>query len=72
MRSIGVKNINLVKRVARAEVKRMEATNLGMNTFTGLEDNVMSKLPLTMFHTWEMAFQEINNLINEVLMEGAP
>ena len=67
-RSIGVKNINLVKRLTVAAVNRRK-TPYGVASYMGIEEEVVSELPLKLWDTWEMADQQIMRIINDIIVE---
>ena len=69
MRSIGVKNINLVKRSTKEAVKDRHI-NYGTICYTGIEQEVIEQLPASLWDTWESADSEIRRIINDVMMEG--
>jgi len=70
MRSIGAKNRNLVKRLTKEEIEKIECANWYLDTNYGLvEETVIEKLPIELWDTWEMADTEIRNIINDTIME---
>jgi hypothetical protein len=66
-RSIGVKNINLVKRLTTAAINRRK-TPYGVVSYVGIEEEVVGELPLKLWDTWEMADQQIRRIINDITM----
>jgi hypothetical protein len=67
MRSIGKKNIALVKQVTLKCIKENEKLRKYGND--NLVAVVSAKLPDRLWDTWEMASQQISNLIIETAME---
>jgi len=63
MRTIGVKNRNLVKRITRIVMEEIE------NSFL-VEEAVVNALPVSLWDTWEMADQEIRRIISDTIFEG--
>lgn len=61
MRSIGKKNINLVKALTTKYLKQ-GALNV--------RELVRQDLPESLWDTWEMADQEINRIIKDMTREG--
>jgi hypothetical protein len=62
MRSIGKKNITLVKNLTRKV--------LADKTFAGnVRLEVLGKLPDSLWDTWEGAHSEIERIINDTIME---
>lgn len=67
MRSIGKKNIALVKQVTIKCIKENEKLCIyGNDNLVAL---VSAKLPDRLWDTWEMASQQISNLIIDTAME---
>jgi hypothetical protein len=69
MRSIGIKNKNLVKRLTKEamESKRMPWGEI--ESYQGIEAEVRDKLPFELWDTWEMADQEITRIIDDTINE---
>lgn len=63
MRSIGKRNIRLVKETT---LKLIKKDVLGFKTIPSI-DMVISKLPLELWNTWEGCHQEICNIIRETI-----
>lgn len=67
-RTIGKKNINLVKKLTSEELKRR--TNVFNETdYNGIDNNVMEKIPDEIYDTWESAYTEIKCIIDDVCVE---
>lgn len=64
MRSIGKKNIALVKQITREEIQKMKDEP----SLAGIEDKIIERLPESLWDTWEMADQEIRSIINDEIM----
>ena len=62
MRTIGKKNIELVKKITREETKKSD-------NFGTLSGRVMVRLPEKMWDTWESAHDEINRIIHDTMWE---
>lgn len=60
MRTIGRKNIKLIKQLVREEIKANR--ELGGN---GIRDIVMEKIPDNIFFIWESAQSEIERIIHD-------
>ena len=60
MRTIGKKNIKLVRQLTREAIE---------NDDNDIKGTVIEKLPLILWDTWEGADSEINNIIDETIME---
>jgi len=71
MRSIGVKNVNAVKRLTKKAIKNRTMPWGEISGYATIEDEVVDQLPVELWDTWEMADQQIRNIINDVIMEGA-
>ena len=56
MRSIGKKYINMVKKITREEL---------LKGYNDLSDRVRERLPSEIFDTWEMAWSQVENIIDE-------
>ncbi len=70
MRSIGKRNIDLVKRITLEEInKRKDCLGL-RGSYEGIEDQITTRLPMKLWDTWEMADQEIRRIINDTIMES--
>lgn len=66
MRSIGKKNIKLVKQLVQGEIKerrRYEQVN-----FSEIRDVVLDKIPDKVFDIWESAHDEIERIIHDEIM----
>ena len=63
MRSIGARNIAIVKKLT----KRLSVTNVGVKSITS---EVISALPEEMFDTWEGAYSQIENIIHDTVMDN--
>jgi hypothetical protein len=68
MRSIGKKNIALVKKITKEEIVKRR-TNISVLfsgiDYSGIEDNVIERLPVVLWDTWESADSEIHRIIQE-------
>lgn len=65
-RTIGKRNIALVKRITQEEIK--EATDFtGSYSYSDIEQNVIDRLPKALFDTWEMADSEISRIISNTI-----
>lgn len=63
-RTIGKRNITLVKVITNEEIYR--ATNfMGNINYSGIEEKVIERLPKTLWDTWEMADSEIRRIIHD-------
>ena len=69
MRSIGVKNINLVKRLTKEAIEKRRMSYGIVESYTGIEAEVVEKLPEKLWDTWEMADQQIRGIIDNVIMD---
>lgn len=71
VRSIGRSNIALVRRVTqRIKAQRNRPSFPGgpsYGNYSGIREEVIDNLPLSMFDTWEGAYSEINNIIEDSL-----
>ena len=70
MRSIGVKNINTVKRLTKEAIKKRTMPWGETGSYTGIEEEVVDQLPIELWDIWEMADQQIKRVIDDVIMEG--
>lgn len=67
-RTIGKRNIALVKCITREEIKK--ATDFMGNTiYSGIEEKVISRLPASLWNTWEMADSEIRRIIYDEIIK---
>lgn len=60
MRSIGKRNINLVKEITQEELSKPDG-------FKDIEERVIDRLSSSIFDTWEMAYQQICSIIEEAI-----
>jgi len=67
MRSIGKKNINLVKKLTKEVIKRRMLPWGEITSYQGIDEEVIEKLPVELWDTWEMADQEIRRIINDTI-----
>ena len=68
MRSIGGKNVSLVKRLTKEAIeKRMPYVE--MANYNSVEDEVVDQLPDKLWDTWEAADSQIRMIINDTIME---
>lgn len=67
MRTIGTKNIKLVKTLTKEEMKK--ANGLGSPNYSAVEDTVLERLPENIFDTWEGAQIQIENIIQDIIMK---
>lgn len=70
IRSIGKKNINLVKKLTREAIKKRQKpyrSILEITCYQGIDEEIIDKLPVELWDTWEMADQEIRRIINDTL-----
>lgn len=70
MRSIGKRNIALVKQITLDELSKKNPYICSGNTLLQVEEKIVARLPGSMFDTWEMADQEIRNIINDTIMQS--
>jgi len=70
MRSIGKKNIALVRKITLEEVKKKNPYICNGNTLLLVEEKIVERLPATLWDTWEMADQEIRRIINDTIMQS--
>jgi len=69
-RTIGKKNIELIKKLTRIEKSRViKADYLGNTDYSKIEERVFLQLPLQLWYTWEMAEQEIHMIIFDEIMK---
>lgn len=66
MRSIGAKNIKLVKKIVQEEMKK--SNGLGRPDYNGVRDSVLEKIPDNVFESWEMAHSEIDRIIHDEII----
>lgn len=59
MRSIGKKNRNLVVRVTEEVIQE------GVAGISNITETVVSRLPVELWDTWEMADQEIRRIVGD-------
>jgi predicted dithiol-disulfide oxidoreductase (DUF899 family) len=67
MRSIGVKNRNMVKRLTLLSIERRRLPWGEIETYQGIEDEVREQLPVELWDIWEMADQEITRIIDDTI-----
>lgn len=67
-RTIGKKNINLVKRLVKEEIKKA-TSEFGVTQYSGIESQVVHRLPESLWDTWESADAEIRRIINDEVCE---
>ena len=67
MRSIGVKNRNMVKRLTIEAIEKRRLPWGEVESYQGIEGEVRDKLPVELWDTWEMADQEINRIIGDTI-----
>jgi len=67
MRSIEIKNIKIVKETVKKMTKKAP---WGETTHIPSRKEVMEELPEEMFETWEGAYSEIENIIQDTIMNG--
>lgn len=67
MRSIGIKNKNLVKRLTREAIEKRRMPWGKITSYSGIDEEVREKLPVELWDTWEMADQEITRLIDDTI-----
>ena len=65
MRSIGKRNIGKVQQLTREAIQRRKSVLGLQTTFSGIEEEVIEKLPVELWDSWEMADQEIRRIIND-------
>lgn len=61
MRTIGAKNIDLVKTITREEYPK--------GPYETLSDRVYNRIPQAVFDIWEMAYQEIDRIIFDTISD---
>ena len=67
MRSIGVKNRNLVKRLTRETIEKRKMPWGEITNYQGIDEEVRDQLSSDLWDTWEMADQEINRIIDDTI-----
>ena len=68
MRSIGAKNINMIKKMIGYEIKRSYTFSPFTSVdYSAVKAEVMSRIPDSVFDTWESAHAQINNIIDDEL-----
>jgi hypothetical protein len=67
VRSIGKKNIKLVKQLVAEEMKK--ANGLGCPDYSGVWDKVIERIPPSVYNSWEMAHGEIDRIIMEEIRQ---
>ena len=65
-RTIGKVNIRLVQKVTR-QVKQEREDNY--QNLVGIDNEVMDKLPESIFDTWESAYSEVQRIIHDTMWE---
>ena len=68
-RTIGKKNIAIVKKLTREEIEIQTDPISKETNFVSVEDNVIEKLDVSMWDIWESADSEIRRIIFDVIME---
>lgn len=66
MRSIGKKNIKLVKETVHDELRKRFGSFESMS-YSEVTEKVIDRLPVKLWDTWESADTEIRNLIDDEL-----
>lgn len=67
-RTIGVKNVNLVKRLTKKAIeKRIPPWGSSPDNYSGIEQEVIEELPIELWETWEMADQQIRRIIDDTI-----
>jgi hypothetical protein len=67
MRSIGKKNITLVKNEVLRELKKQKSFPFSDVNYGEVETKVIENLPVELWDTWEMADQQIRGIVSEHL-----
>ena len=67
MRTIGKKNINLVKKLTRQAIEKRKMPWGAVESYVGIDEEIIDKLPVELWDTWEMADSEIRRIINDTL-----
>ena len=66
MRSIGKRNITMLKAIIQQEIKRMDKPWCGMD-YKLLTKNIEDRIPKEWYDIWEMSYSQIENIINDEL-----
>jgi hypothetical protein len=70
MRSIGKKNIKIVKaKTAEALRKRKDFTG-SVGTYAGINEEIKTEIPCEFWDLWEGADSEINRIINDFIIDN--
>lgn len=69
-RTIGVKNVNLVKKLTLVEIEKGKGKT-NSNDESNIEDRVIEKLPASLWDIWESADSEIRRIIWDKLFEAS-
>jgi len=68
MRTIGRKNINLVKKLTKEAIEKRKMPWGEVSSYQGINEEVRDKLPVEVWDTWEASDQEIERIINDTIM----
>jgi len=63
MRSIGIKNRNMVIKLTNEAIEKKRMPWGEIENYQGIEEEVREKLPVTLWDTWEGADGEIDRII---------
>lgn len=67
MRSIGKKNRNLVKRLTGETINKRKDFRGIVDSYMGIEKEVIELLPVELWDTWEGCDQEIRGIIDDTI-----
>ena len=67
MRTIGKRNINLVKRLTKKALEKRKMPWGIVESYQGIDKEIIDELPVKLWDTWEMADQEIRRIINDTI-----
>ena len=67
MRTIGKRNVNLVKRLTRKALEKRKMPWGIVESYQGIDKEIIDELPVKLWDTWEMADQEIRRIINDTI-----
>ena len=68
MRSIGVRNINMIKKMVAYEIKWAKTAHPFDNiSYSGITQTVKERIPPSVYGIWEGAFTQIENIISDEL-----
>jgi hypothetical protein len=68
MRSIGKRNITKLKKIIKDELDNMNRFD---QNYSAAKERIIAKLPAEWWDIWEMAHQEIHQIVDDEVMEYA-